>query len=164
MKIMIAGMGNVLCGDDAFGIRVVQALAQSGRVPAGVHVYEAGSAGFPFVQELMSGFDALIVIDAVARDAAPGTLFVLEPSEAKPQELDPARVHQQMVDAHYADPAKVLLLARALKICPPQVFIVGCQPESVAEACESMTPTVERAVPLAVTQVLSLLATLESNV
>ncbi len=161
MKILIAGMGNVLRGDDAFGIRVVQALAESGRVSADVHVYEAGIAGIPLVQELMNGFDALIVVDAVDRGAAPGTLFVIEPVEPKTDEIDPARLHQFMVDAHYADPSKVLLLARALKVCPPRVFIVGCQPAFVEEAVEGMRPAIEHAVPLAVERLLSLVESLK---
>ena len=160
MKILIAGMGNVLRGDDAFGIRVLQSLEQRGALPAGVRLYEAGIAGIPFVQELMDGYDMLIVADAVDRQAAPGTLFVLEPSEASPAEIEPGRVHQSLVDAHYADPSKVLLLARALKVCPPQVFIVGCQPAFVEEAFEGMTPAVERAVPLAAEQILLLLENL----
>ena len=161
MKILIAGMGNVLRGDDAFGIRVVQALEHRDALPAGVRLYEAGIAGIPFVQELMDGYDALIVADAVDRQAVPGTLFVLQPDEAKPTEIEPGRVHQSLVDAHYADPSKVLLLARALKVCPPQVFIVGCQPAFVEEAFAGMTPVVERAVPLAVEQILLLLENLQ---
>ncbi|MGH9841802.1 MAG: hydrogenase maturation protease [Blastocatellia bacterium] len=163
MRIIIAGMGNVLRGDDAFGIRVVQALAASNRVPDGVQVYEAGIAGIPLVQELMNGFDALIVIDAVERGAEPGTLFVLEPATPSPHEMEPGRVHQSMVDAHYADPSKVLLLARALNICPPKVLIVGCQPAFVEDAVERMHPAVERAVPLAVERTLSLIESLNRN-
>ncbi|HEX4951146.1 MAG TPA: hydrogenase maturation protease [Blastocatellia bacterium] len=164
MKILVAGMGNVLRGDDAFGIRVVQALEQRGAMPAGVRLYEAGIAGIPFVQELMDAYDALIIADAVDRGAEPGRLFVLEPSEAKPTELEHSRVHQTMVDAHYADPSKVLLLARALNVCPPHVFIVACQSANVEEACAEMTPVVERAVPLAVEQILLLLETLQTSV
>jgi hydrogenase maturation protease len=163
MKILIAGMGNVLRGDDAFGIRVVQALEQRAAMPAQVKFYEAGIAGIPFVQELMDGYDALIIADALDRGAEPGKLFVLEPSAANPSDIDPGRVHQTMVDAHYADPSKVLLLARALKICPPRVFIVGCQSANVEEACAAMTPAVERAVPLAVEQILRLIESLQSS-
>lgn len=163
MKILVAGMGNVLRGDDAFGIRVVQALEQQNTLPADVRLYEAGIAGIPFVQELMDGYDALIIADALDRGAEPGSLFVLEPNEAKPSELDYGRVHQSMVDAHYADPSKVLLLARALKVCPPRVFIVGCQSANIEEACAEMTPAVERAVPLAAEQILQLLAALQTD-
>ncbi len=164
MKILIAGMGNVLRGDDAFGIRVVESLAASGRVPDGVRVYEAGIAGIPLVQELMSGYDALIVVDAVDRGATPGTLFVLEPHQPELNDLELARLHQSMVDAHYADPSKVLLLARALNVCPPKVLIVGCQPEFVEDAVEGMRAAIERAVPLAVERVLSLVEELTQPV
>jgi hydrogenase maturation protease len=68
-----------------------------------------------------------------------------------------------MVDAHYADPSKVLLLARALNVCPPQVFIVGCQPAFVEDAFEGLSPAVERAVPLAVERILALIEALQSN-
>jgi hydrogenase maturation protease len=162
MKILVAGMGNVLRGDDAFGIRVVQAL-EGGGAAGNVRVYEAGIAGIPLVQELMDGFDVLIVVDAVDREAEPGTIFIFEPAEPAPPEIEAGRVHQSMVDAHYADPSKVLLLARALKVCPPQVFIVGCQPAFVEEAFEGMDPAVERAVPLAVKRILSLIETLQTN-
>lgn len=163
MKILVAGMGNVLRGDDAFGIRVVQALEQHNALPADVRLYEAGIAGIPFVQELMDGYDALIVADAVDRQSQPGSVFVLEPAIAKPDESDLSRVHQTMVDAHYADPAKVLLLASALNVCPPRVFIVGCQPAWVEEACAEMTPAVGCAVPLAVEQILLLVESLQRS-
>ena len=35
MKILVAGMGNVLRGDDGFGIRVIEALAKNRPLPAG---------------------------------------------------------------------------------------------------------------------------------
>ena len=163
MKILIAGVGNVLRGDDGFGIRVVEALAKSGQVPDGVDIYEAGIAGIALVQELMNGYDALVVVDAVDKGATPGTLFVLEPTTPDAPELDATRLHQSMVDAHYAEPSKVLLLARALNVCPPQVFIVGCQPACLEEPVEHLDPAVERAVPVAVERVLSLIETLKQT-
>jgi len=44
-----------------------------------------------------------------------------------------------------------------LNVCPPEVFIVGCQPEYVDDAVEGLRPPVERAVPQAVQQVLILI-------
>ena len=72
-------------------------------------------------------------------------------------------MHQFLVDAHYADQSKVLLLARALKVCPPRVLIVGCQPAFVEEAFEGMHPAVECAVPLAVERILLLVESLRQN-
>lgn len=168
MKILIAGMGNVLRGDDGFGIKVIEALARSGKVPDGVDLYEAGIAGIALVQELMNGYSALVVVDAVDKSATPGTLFVLEPNTPDTDnpiatQEDATQLHQSMVDAHDAEPSKVLMLARALNVCPPRVFIVGCQPAFVEEAMEGMHPAVQRAVPVAVERVLSLIETLKQT-
>lgn len=162
MKILVAGMGNILRGDDGFGIRVVEELSEKHQLSETVEIYEAGIGGIALVQELMKGFDALIVVDAVDRGAKAGTLFVLEPPE-KEAEIDNANLHQAMVDMHYADPSKVLLMARALNVCPPQVFLVCCQPEYVDDAVEGLRPPVERAVPFAVKEVLSLIEQLSKN-
>jgi hydrogenase maturation protease len=153
MKIMVAGMGNVLRGDDGFGITVIQELIKHHQFTEDIDLYEAGIG---FVQELMNGYDALIIVDAIDKGAAAGTLFVVEPLENK-VEIDNGKLHQSMVDMHYADPSKVLLLARALKVCPPKVFLVGCQPEYVDDAVEGLRPLVKRAVPQAVEQILFLI-------
>lgn len=156
MKILVAGMGNVLRGDDGFGIRVVEELKKNHHLPAAVDIYEAGIGGIGLVQELMNGYDALVVVDAVEKGAAAGTVFVLEPLEHQ-TEISDEKLHESMVDMHYADPSKVLLMAKSLNVCPPKVFLVGCQPEYVDDAIEGLRPPVRRAVPQAVKEVLSLI-------
>ncbi len=150
-------MGNVLRGDDGFGIRVVEILQKEHKFADGVDIYEAGIGGIALVQELMNGYAALILIDAIDKGADPGSLFVVEPFIGQ-KDVDNLKLHQSMVDMHYADPAKVIQLAQALNVCPPIVYLVGCQPEFVEEAVEGLRPSVERAVPLAVTEVISLVA------
>ena len=160
-KILVAGMGNVLRGDDGFGVRVVEELSKSIPHSDDVDLYEAGIGGIGLVQELMNGYEALIVVDAVERHAEPGTVFVLTPEDQP--EVDDLALHRSMVDMHYADPAKVLQLARALNVCPPLVFIVGCQPEYLEDAIEGLRPPVERAVPQGVKQVLFLIDELRTK-
>ncbi len=109
---------------DGFGIHVLRLLADSDRLPEGVTIYEAGIAGIALVQDLMDDYDALIIIDAIERAAQPGTLFVVERLPPAPEGLNGLDVHQSLVDAHCADPSKLMLLACALNVCPPQVFIV----------------------------------------
>jgi hydrogenase maturation protease len=162
MKILVAGMGNVLRGDDGFGIRVVEELTKNHNLPSEVDLYEAGIGGIGLVQELMNGYDALVIIDAVEKSAAAGTLFVIEPLEHR-TEITNEKLHESMVDMHYADPSKVLLMAKALKVCPPKVFLVGCQPEYVDDAVEGLRPPIRKAVPQAVKEVLSLIDELLKN-
>ncbi len=110
----------------------------------------------------MNGYDALIVVDAVEKGAGAGTLFVLEPLEHL-MEITNENLHNSMVDMHYADPSKVLVMAHALNVCPPKVFLVGCQSEYVDDAIEGLRPRVERAVPQAVIEVLALIDELMKN-
>ncbi len=56
MKILIAGMGNVLRGDDGFGIRVIEELSRNHKFPEEIDLYEAGIGGIGFMQELMKGY------------------------------------------------------------------------------------------------------------
>ena len=66
-RILAAGAGNALKGDDAFGVAVLGALASDPRRPAGIATLEIGIGGIHLVQELMRGYDALILFDAVDR-------------------------------------------------------------------------------------------------
>ncbi len=155
-------MGNILRGDDGFGIRVVQELNKTGNLGENVDIYEAGIGGVALVQELMNVYDALIIVDAVEKGGVPGTLYILEPLENEAV-IDDGQLHQSMVDMHYADPSKVLQLARALGVCPPKVILVCCQPEYVDEAVEGLRPSVEKAMPLAIKEVLKLIDELKNN-
>jgi hydrogenase maturation protease len=157
MKILIAGVGNVLRGDDGFGVTVAQTLSQNNSFPANVDIFEAGIAGIAFVQELMNGYDALIIADAVERGESPGTIFVFEPEIPEVSgDATSADFHSTLADAHYTEPSKVLMLARALDILPPKIFVVGCQPAGYDEFGAEMSQPVSLAVEVAVERIKSL--------
>ena len=90
-KVLVAGVGNILRGDDGFGVAVVERLLTRGSLPSGVDVIETGIGGMSIVQQLMEGFRALIVVDAVDRGEKPGTVFVLEPEVPDASELPASR-------------------------------------------------------------------------
>ena len=94
------------------------------------------------------------------RDKEPGTVYLIEPQLTALQNPDPMNLHQSLVDAHYADPSKVLLLAQALNVLPRKVFLVGCQPEVYDEPRIGLSPSVEQALQLAVQQIENLVAKL----
>src|SRR5215216_2713793 len=110
MKILIAGVGNLLRGDDGFGVSVAQALVEAHKFSDDVVIFEAGIAGIALVQELMSGYDALVIADAIDRREPPGTVYLIEPEIPDADAIGPAELHRSLVDAHYAEPSKVLLL------------------------------------------------------
>jgi hydrogenase maturation protease len=143
-RVLVAGIGNVFLGDDGFGVAVAEALAAS-EWPDGVHVEDFGIRGMDLAYAL-AGYDVAILVDAVPRGGAPGTLYVIEP------ELGDDEVG---LDAHGMNPVAVLALARTLGGPLPRVLVVGCEPatrmtgeedEVVAELSEPVRAAVGEAV------------------
>jgi hydrogenase maturation protease len=159
MKILVAGIGNVLRGDDGFGPAVVQALLAGGALPPGVHAVELGIGGVGLVHELMDGYDAVVIVDAVDRGGAPGAVYVLEP-EVPPVERIATADRLALGDVHEAVPTRALMLARAAGVLPPVVRIIGCQPAETDELSMSLSAALEPAVAIAVDHILAFVATL----
>ncbi len=149
MKVLIAGVGNVLRGDDGFGVTFAQRLLEANAFPPCVTVIEFGIAGVRLVQELLSGYDALIVLDAVDRNTRPGTVHVLEPHVPEISEMPLDQRRDFLSDMHYANPARALIFAKALGVLPSRVLIVGCQPETCDDLRLTLSPIVEAALPAA---------------
>lgn len=147
-RALVAGVGNVLRGDDGFGPAVVQALERAG-LPPRVRSIETGIGGMGIIHELLDGFDGLIVVDAVDRGGVPGTLYVLEP-DVPPAEAVSEGDRLAMTDLHQLLPGRMLVMARALGVLPPYVRIVGCQPGETEELSTELSPPVAAVVPDAI--------------
>jgi hydrogenase maturation protease len=120
-RLLVAGIGNIFLGDDAFGVEVARRLA--GRpLPAGVEVRDFGIRGFDLACALVDGHAGAILVDTAQQGGEPGTLYVIEP------ELPAGEVPPGVVEGHGLHPAKVLLLARQMGEVCPWVRIVACEP------------------------------------
>ena len=159
MRVIVAGVGNVLRGDDGFGVVAAQRL-QAGALPPGVEALEFGIGGIHLVQELLDRTEALIVVDAVDRGRPPGTVFVIRPEVEDVKALPLHQRHDFLADTHYATPERALVLARALDVLPETVWIVGCQPDDAERLGEGLSPAVAAAVEPALAEVRSLVRAL----
>jgi hydrogenase maturation protease len=54
---------------------------------------------------------------------------------------------------HYATPSKALILAKALGVLPPNVFIVGCQPVDADELGIGLSEPVEHAAQATIREI-----------
>jgi hydrogenase maturation protease len=138
-RVLVAGIGNVFFSDDAFGVEVVRRLAKHS-LPGGVAVSDFGIRGIHLAFEIVSGYDLVILIDAVSRGGPPGTLYVLEP-EAEAVETNP--------DAHSMELHTVLAFIEQLGAPTPRILIVGCEPAST-EAGMGLSEAAQGAVGRAV--------------
>ena len=157
MRILVAGMGNVLRRDDGFGVEVARRLMGTTDLPANVTIVEVGIGGISLVQELLDKYDALLVIDAIQRDGPPGKVYVLEAEVPDLNDLaEPVR-RDFLADMHYTTPSRALILAKALGVLPRKVMIVGCQPAVCDDLGLGLSEPVASAVDSAVARVSALL-------
>ncbi len=147
MTVLVAGVGNLFLTDDGFGSEVARRLAAA--PPSGdVKVVDYGIRGMHLAYDLLDGYDALVVVDAVPGDGAPGDLSVLEVGE---DDLGDGEL-----DAHGMAPVAVLAGLAKLGGSLPPTYVVGCQPADVGEGI-GLTPPVAAAVDGAITLVHDLL-------
>ena len=147
-RTLIAGFGNVLRGDDGFGVEVLRRLGERGVACESVELLDVGTGGIRLAQELMSPFDRLIIIDAATRGGLPGTVYTLAIDEVRPT---------REIDMHTTVPSRALEVAQALGPLPAQIFLVGCEPASVDELTTELSPCVAAAVERAIHEVEILL-------
>lgn len=154
MRILVAGVGNVLRTDDAFGVVVAHRL-QEMDLGSDVRVVETGIGGMALVQELQGIYDALIMIDAVDYGRPPGHVLLIEPDVIDVNALPPDARSDLLADMHLAKPERVLMLARALGVLPRNLLMVGCQPLDPDAYGTQMSAEVTAGVEVAIREVIA---------
>jgi hydrogenase maturation protease len=125
-QVLVAGVGNIFPGDDGFGVEVVRRMAAR-PLPDGVRAADFGIRSLHLAYELADHPEATaILVDAMARGGAPGTVYVIEPDPAGQDAVPDA-------GAHGVTPDGVLALVRALGGAPGRVLVVGCEPADCEE-------------------------------
>jgi hydrogenase maturation protease len=148
-RILIAGIGNIFLGDDAFGVEVARRLGQRA-LPDGVRVIDFGIRGFDLTYALVDGPDITILVDACPRGGSPGDLYIIEP------DLDSlsSREEPAALDAHGMNPMSVIRAAHGMGGPLKRILLLGCEPETFGPAeghmglSERVADAAERAVPL----------------
>ena len=153
-SILVAGIGNIFLGDDAFGVEVVRRMAGL-NLPASVRVADFGIRGFDLAYALQDGYETTILVDACPHGEPPGTLYVIEPDL---KALDVPNAAPATVEAHAMNPMNVLRMAKAMNIEVKNVLLVGCEPETLGgeEGQMGLSAPVDAAVDEAVKLVESL--------
>ncbi len=150
-RILVAGIGNIFLGDDAFGCEAVRLLLQE-KLPEGVSVVDFGIRSYDLVYAIMDGFNKVILVDAVQRGQAPGTLFLVEPDLSA---HDPQR---QIMGGHNMDLVNTLKTVHMLGGTSAGLLLVGCEPatflNNVGEI--SLSEPVRAALPKALEMIHSL--------
>jgi len=154
MRILVAGIGNIFFGDDAFGVEVVRGLTQR-EWPGDVRVEDFGIRSYDLAYAIMDGYDAVILIDATSRGRPAGTVSLIEPDTS-----DLESDGDEVVNAHSMNPVRVLQMARSLGGEMQRIYLVGCEPEVLETEEIGLSASVQAAVPQAVEMIGSLVSEL----
>ncbi len=152
MRILVAGVGNMLRSDDGFGVAVANRLLEREQRPH-VTVVETGIAGIQLVQDLQDGYDAVIVVDTVDRERSPGTVMVIDYDVIDVHTLDHNEKYDLLADMHLATPERSLMVARALGVLPPIVRMVGVQPLDADSPAVGLSALIEGAIDVAIAEI-----------
>ena len=147
--LLIVGVGNVLQGDDGFGVELANRLMARTDFPKGIKLMETGIGGMSLIQELMYGYDALLILDAYKNDREPGRLSLLEPLLPDLSHLKPHELRDYFADTHYATPMRALHFLERVGDMPKVVNILGCEPEEIDDMKLGLSETVTAAIPQA---------------
>ncbi|MGA7403149.1 MAG: hydrogenase maturation protease [Candidatus Sulfotelmatobacter sp.] len=159
-RILVAGIGNIFLGDDAFGVEVARRLSAR-EWPKNIRVTDFGIRGYDLAYALLDGYDTTILVDACPRGEPAGTLYVIEPDL---NTLGSAVEQQSAVEAHSMNPLNVLRLASSMGPLK-RVLLVGCEPGTLGpeEGQMGLSEPIEAVLNEAVKLVESLIEKISSG-
>jgi hydrogenase maturation protease len=157
-RVLVAGIGNIFFGDDAFGCEVAAELLKQSW-PDGVKIVDFGIRAYDLAYAIMNGYDVTVLVDAAPRGEKPGTVYLLE--------LDPEKVEtgdDEISDAHGLNTVRVLQLIRALGGRARNLYLVGCEPARLdGEGIIGLSEEIRDAVPIAVKMIEKIIDDLASG-
>ena len=114
-RITVLGLGNVLLGDEGFGVHFVEWFKPRWRLPEGVSVLDGGVLGYRLL-DTVTECEHLIAIDVLKVDDEPGSVYRFSLAELQARLPDPT-------SAHEVEFPHVLVMAELMDAAPEAVFL-----------------------------------------
>lgn len=125
------GLGNLVHCDDGAGVHAIHRLQKDDRVPPDVVLIDGGTQGLSLLPHI-SGFERMLVIDAIDAGERPGALLRLD-GRALADLPGKASVHQM----GFSD---LMVAMKLLGDVPGEVTVLGVQPLSTEWGAELSAP------------------------
>jgi len=134
----VLGIGNLLMGDEGFGVHVIRHLEREYRFPDQVRVHDAGTAGI-YLGPILEDADHVLVVDVIRSDNPPGSLEFLDSADITGPAL------QSAMSPHQVGILEIIELCRLRDTAPQRVEFLCAVPERIALGLE-LSPTLARQV------------------
>jgi len=141
--VLVLAVGNLLLRDDGVGLRLLEMLmgdtAFGPEVDFGIEFIDGGTQGLALLPYL-DNRRAVLVLDAVALGAAPGTVHIV-----RREQFETFRAHRAG-SAHEGNALELLATARILGDLTSEITVIGIEPAQVSTGI-GLSEQVESALP-----------------
>lgn len=120
--VLVLGVGNRLLRDDAVGLRLLELVQARYAGRTDVEFVDGGTQGLALLG-ILDGRRSVLVLDAIARGGAPGTIHVIDDPTS-----DRAR---PATTAHESSVSGLIGVAMLLGSMPLTMVVMGIEPEIV---------------------------------
>ncbi len=122
-RTCLIGLGNILMRDDGIGVHAVKEIEKRFCFTPPIDIVDGGTLGLALLP-LIGEYARVLFVDAVEAGMEPGAIVVREGEQV------PALMESQ-VSVHQAGLADLMYAARLAGVMPPEVCLVGIQPQAV---------------------------------
>jgi len=92
-KITVLGIGNILMGDEGFGVHFVRWFSQHYRTPDDVRIIDGGTLGYALL-DIICSCDHLIIVDVLKAHDTPGSIYRFTKEEMEMHMPPPTSAHE----------------------------------------------------------------------
>ena len=143
LKILVAGVGNLLKCDDGLGPHVVERL-KGVQLPGNIDLLDLGTSGMDILH-YCANYEKVIFVDAIRLGKPPGTVYRIKPREV--QVTDDELRNVIYMSMHEIDLERVISLGKRLGKMPEDLVIIGCEPKEISVVKMGLTEEVSSIIP-----------------
>lgn len=138
-NIVIMGLGNILLGDEGFGVHFVRWFETKHDLPEGISVVDGGTLGYALL-DIICSCDHLIIVDVIKTDDEPGSIYRFSHEDMETKMPPPTSAHE----VTFMD---VLFKAELIGEIPEVTFLCMV-PDHIGDMDMEMTPAVKNKFPV----------------
>jgi hydrogenase maturation protease len=142
-KILVVGIGNLLCRDEGVGVHVIHEM-QSMQLPGHIELLDIGTSTMDLISYL-EGVKKLIVIDAMKAGGTPGTIYKCGREDLLPK-------GEGSVSLHDIGVVETLTMAKKMGM-EMNTVIIGVEPKVLDWGME-LSEEVKTKIPVIIEAVL----------
>lgn len=136
-EVLVLGVGNIMMGDEGFGVHVARHLLDAYFFPPGVDVVDGGTGGLALLP-LVQAVKLVLIIDVIEAGAEAGSIFMFDSRDIEEKQGTRTSLH----DTGILD----VIDTAGLVGERPEAIVIGVQPLKMDEFGAGLSPVVAASI------------------